>query len=221
MKIIDITNPSSMQIVSTIGSGYNSIDIYNNLVFLGKESGGIDVFNISNPTTPSLAYGITNSGGTAWDLKYSNNLIYLATDNSGLFIYKLTDTSGIEMANFPNTNNGQSFAVSIQDSLILLSGLVNGVAILKYDSLGTSVGINNRISSTETNLFPNPAENYFTIESLQKSTINILNMQGQTILQQQIQQGKTDIDISRLAKGVYVLRLRCNEKTEVTKIVKE
>ena len=39
-------------------------------------------------------------------------------------------------------------------------------------------------------------------------------------LQQQLQQGKTDIDISGLAKGVYILRLCSNDKTEVAKIVK-
>jgi hypothetical protein len=70
-------------------------------------------------------------------------------------------------------------------------------------------------------IYPDPATNYFTIKSLQRSEIEILNIQGQTILQQQIQQGKTTIDISGFAKGVYILRLSSNDKTEVTRIVKE
>jgi len=70
-------------------------------------------------------------------------------------------------------------------------------------------------------IFPNPAIDNITIETHQKSTMEILNIQGQTILQQQIQQGKTNIDISGLAKGVYILRLNNNDKTAVTKIVKE
>ncbi|MGD0710443.1 MAG: T9SS type A sorting domain-containing protein [Bacteroidales bacterium] len=77
-------------------------------------------------------------------------------------------------------------------------------------------------------IFPNPANNYFVIQSLQQATIEILNIQGQTILQQQIQpasqqggQGKTNIDISGLAKGVYILRMLSNDRTEVARIVKE
>jgi hypothetical protein len=70
-------------------------------------------------------------------------------------------------------------------------------------------------------VYPNPANDKLTIESLHKSTIILLNLQGKTILQQQIQQGKTDIDISGLAKGIYILRLNSNEKTEVTRIIKE
>jgi hypothetical protein len=40
-------------------------------------------------------------------------------------------------------------------------------------------------------------------------------------LRQQIQQGKTDIDISELAKGVYILRLYSNARVEDGRIIKE
>jgi len=70
-------------------------------------------------------------------------------------------------------------------------------------------------------VYHKPANDKLTIVSLLKSTIEILNIQGQTIMQQQIQQGKTDIDISGLAKGLYILRLNNNDKTKVTKFLKE
>jgi len=53
------------------------------------------------------------------------------------------------------------------------------------------------------------------------STIFLFNMQGQILLQQQVQQDKTDIDISKLAKGVYILSIYNNDKMEVTKMVKD
>jgi len=70
-------------------------------------------------------------------------------------------------------------------------------------------------------IYPNPVTNNLNIESQQKAVIEILNIQGQAILQKQIQQGNTDIDISGLAKGLYILRLYSNYKTEVTRFVKE
>lgn len=70
-------------------------------------------------------------------------------------------------------------------------------------------------------IYPNPAYNKLTIESQQKSIIEILNMQGQIILQRQLQQGKTDIDINGLAKGVYIFKLTNSNMTEIEKIIKE
>jgi hypothetical protein len=89
-----------------------------------------------------------------------------------------------------------------------------------------STGIWESINELDNNVFystvyPNPATNNMIIESSQQATMEILNIQGQTILQQQLQQGKTDIDISGLAKGVYILRMCSNDKTEVTRFVKE
>jgi PKD repeat protein len=82
-------------------------------------------------------------------------------------------------------------------------------------------GINLKELSNSIKVYPNPAINSVTIETQQQSTIEILNIQGQTMLQQHLQQGKINIDISRLTKGVYILRLNNNDKTVVTKIVKE
>jgi hypothetical protein len=77
------------------------------------------------------------------------------------------------------------------------------------------------INDEQIAVYPNPATDKLTIDALQKSIIEILNIQGQAIIRQTVQQGETDIDISGLAKGVYILRLNSNDKTVVTKIVKE
>ena len=96
------------------------------------------------------------------------------------------------------------------------------------DNLGTCMGCANCMPGIEEkqgkgliSIYPNPATTSLTIESQQQSTLEILNIQVQTIRQQRIQQGKTDIDISGLAKGVYILRFQTNEKVEVTRIIKE
>jgi hypothetical protein len=73
------------------------------------------------------------------------------------------------------------------------------------------------------NLYPNPASEKVTIitDVTEHSVISIYNLQGQILLRQQIQQGKTDIDISELAKGVYILRLYSNARVEVGRIIKD
>ncbi len=52
-------------------------------------------------------------------------------------------------------------------------------------------------------------------------SLKVYDTRGQIIMQKQLQEGKTDIDISELAKGLYILRLYSNDKTELTKFVKE
>lgn len=86
---------------------------------------------------------------------------------------------------------------------------------------GITVGILEVTQTGAIKVYPNPTTNNLTIESLQKSLIEILNIQGQIILKQQIQPGKTDIDTSGLPKGVYILRQWCNDKSTVTRIMKE
>ena len=79
-------------------------------------------------------------------------------------------------------------------------------------------------SNTDKDIFrvyPDPASDNLTVEAPELSTMEILNIQGQKILQQSLQQGKTNIDISLIANGIYILRLSNNSRTDVTKFVKE
>lgn len=223
LKVIDISNPANINVIATIGSGFTSIDIdtTNNLVYLGKSSGGIDAFNIANPYLPIPAFSIPNSNGTGWDVKYRNNLVYLATDNLGLFIYKITGSSGVQMANFPNTSNGQSFAVSLQDSLILLSGLINGVAVLEYDSLGVT-GIIDEKYFDQITISPNPATNYFEFDfkNVNINEIEIINSIGESVYKENYIKTKNSIDISSLQKGNYVVSFKNKKRSWNKKLIK-
>jgi len=221
LKIIDISDSTNLQLVTSIGSGYNSIDINENYVFLGKSSGGIDVYNISDPQNPSPAFSIPNSGGSAWDLKYHKNHLYLATNSNGLFIYKIEDNSGIEMSNFPNTGNGQSFGVCVQDSLVLLSGLQKGVAILHYDSTET-VGINSIATVNQLKVFPNPAKDFVTIETnnILFNQIKIFNINGKLVKQIDQNNLTGKLDISDLPGGQYIFSFETTDKVISQKIIK-
>ena len=75
-------------------------------------------------------------------------------------------------------------------------------------------------------LYPNPANNVINIEIQQAYfshdyCIYIFSIQGQLLLEQPIIQEKTAIDISGLAKGIYILKLNNKERTEAIKIMKE
>jgi hypothetical protein len=222
LKIIDVIDPSNMQLVTSIGSGYNSIALGDDLVFLGKSSsGGVDVFNISDPENPVPAFSLLDSGGTAWDLAYEDNHLYLATNGAGLVVYEIEPDSGNEVGNYPNTGNGQSFGVALQDSLILLSGLINGVAILQYDSIGV-VGLPSLALSTQFSIYPNPAENIIHLSTDKHfiDKIEILNSQGVRIKELTNYRADNDIQIGELPAGQYAVRLEADNQVLTKTFIK-
>ncbi len=87
----------------------------------------------------------------------------------------------------------------------------------------TSVIDNSGKNKHVLNLYPNPASGKLTVitGTSEHSLFSIYNLQGQILLQQQVQQAKADIDVSELPKGVYILKLNCNSGAETGKIIKE
>lgn len=220
LKIIDISNPSDLKVLTTIGNGYNSVDAYGNQVFMGKSSGGIDVFDITSPTNPTPLFSIPNAGMTAHDLVYHDNHLYLATDIAGLFIYELNSNSAMLKVHFPNTGNGQSFGVAIQDNFVLLSGLVNGVATLECEGATTSIPVI-QDDEVDIRLFPNPATQSISINSkLLIKSIQFFDTNGRLVKQLDSAELLDQIDISDLVAGKYIVQIETDEQTVFKELLK-
>ena len=197
-------NTASVQTIA-VSNGNIYAATYGNGVFKSSNNGSSwTAINtgITNDTVLSLAIkGDTIFAG-------SLDGVYFSSDNG----------SSWKLLNYGFPVNTQVFALAISDSNVFAGTANNGIWKMALSNVGIK-----EINNNESNLtvYPNPATDELTIKSLQKSTMVIIDIQGQTILQQSLQQGKTDIDISGLAKGVYILRLCSNDKTEVERIVKE
>ena len=189
------------------------------------------------------------SGGNIYAAT-TNDGVYLSSDNGNSWTQVNTGFVNLEInalavkgnktfaasrmhGVYLSTNNGGSWAAwnsgltayQYVTSLIVIGDTIFAGTV-GYGVWKTSTSEMNGIEEINNNAFiitvyPNPVTNNLTIESPQSAVIEITNMQGQAIQQQQIKQGKTVIDISDLAKGVYILRLCSNDKSEVTRIVKE
>ena len=92
---------------------------------------------------------------------------------------------------------------------------------------GTNSGINS-YTVNRTNdilIYPNPANDIITIEenSLinKNGLISIYNIQGQIVLEQTLQDAKSQIDISSLEKGVYFVKVNNRNGMQVRKVVKD
>ncbi len=86
------------------------------------------------------------------------------------------------------------------------------------------VGIaENKLSSNQITISPNPASDIITIESLSKAsnTIAIYTLQGKLLRQTPLRQAKTDISIADFDAGVYIIRVIGEDINMAKKIIKE
>jgi len=210
-----------------------------------KSYGSLYDDNIASLSIDSLnncfITGTYRSPSISFDSYILTNSMSYPYGSTNSFVVKLHDTGVVEWAEKIYSINCNSQSISTYNKQICLTG--HYWDIFYYDSspqalitaqgsgdvfvckiidtlittnLYSSILYNQNIL----NVYPNPAKDELIIESHQISTIDILNIQGQIVIQQKLQQGKTDIDVSGLAKGLYILRLSSNDRTEVTRFVK-
>ena len=70
-------------------------------------------------------------------------------------------------------------------------------------------------------VYPNPASDNIFVENLQDGNLTILNMSGSVIIDKNITNDKTEIDISRLPGGIYILKTVSKDGISTRKFVKE
>jgi len=73
-------------------------------------------------------------------------------------------------------------------------------------------------------VYPNPATEKITVETpetLSFSQYSVMNVNGQQLITREITQPKTQLDISNLSAGVYILRLTSDRTTVMQKFVKQ
>ncbi|MFH1295791.1 MAG: T9SS type A sorting domain-containing protein [Bacteroidota bacterium] len=90
--------------------------------------------------------------------------------------------------------------------------------VMKYDSV--YVGIN-ELHKLIFSLYPNPTSTQTAIETPTKGYLFILNLSGQQLLQQEITEPTTTIDVSTLPSGVYVVKLVGEKGVGIGKFIKQ
>ena len=84
----------------------------------------------------------------------------------------------------------------------------------------TITSLDNIQSDTSLKIYPNPASYVLRIEGLSrsKSTIELYNALGICVLREKTHSEKTEIDVSRLNDGVYLIKVTSGNKTTTEKV---
>ena len=83
--VVDVSNPSNPVVTKSSFSGY-SLFVDNNLLYVGKYRGYLDVYDITTPTSPRFVYSKKISTEPIEDVTVVNNLVYTVSGPEGLKI---------------------------------------------------------------------------------------------------------------------------------------
>ena len=107
--------------------------------------------------------------------------------------------------------------ITVIDSII--EGTPNGVVFSIFFCSNFTTSINEN-SKQKTSVYPIPTKDKIKVETEVNSELEISNLQGQVIISKILYQEISDVDISLLDNGVYILSISKNGKSETKKIVK-
>ena len=92
---------------------------------------------------------------------------------------------------------------------------VEEACLTSIEEIETGIGIT---------IIPNPTKDKISIslpEITGKNQLSIFNINGEKVLERQLTDNETQIDISVLSRGVYFVRVQDEKMTEVTKLIKQ
>jgi len=141
---------------------------------------------------------------TALDVSANPNLYELFCRDNQLTSLNAANGNNTNYQVFTAMNNPSLTCIEVDDAAYSTANWtnINGAASFSEDC---GLGIE---SATQTvlNLYPNPVNDLLNIELKANTSIQLLNVLGEVIQTQNIQQGISSINVSNLNSGIYFIR---------------
>ncbi|NVO03678.1 MAG: T9SS type A sorting domain-containing protein [Bacteroidetes bacterium] len=202
-------NNSTSSTINPVGCGSyispsgNYWDVPNTYFDTIPNANGCDSIITINLTIENVDTMVTQTGISLHANSPIGSFQWLDCNNS------FAPIAGANQATFTPASNG-SYAVEITTA-----NCVDTSSCIQITTVGI-IGIENGSLS----VFPNPFNNQLIIDGQENANFEILNSIGQVVYTGKIE-GKTIIETSNFAKGVYLIKLEGETKIDFIKIVKE
>lgn len=186
-------------------------------------------FSITSPNTIGIVWETETTQTITWNVAETdtgqintpNVNIILSLDGGATFIDTLAK----------NVPNNGSYTFTVPNTPALKARVwVEGAGNIFFDindkdfKISTPTGIVQNNLDQQIAVFPNPATNQISVKINGSGmfTVKLLNMLGQALLIQEVPAGRnTNIDLSGLASGVYIIEVENESGRGISKFVKE
>ncbi len=197
--------------------GIHKIDVYANAWIRV-------IFEVSAPGNPQYGGDITFTMCSELNLDLGEDRSITTDDEITISADQNNDFHSYEWSNGCTnatcTINGADLGIGTHELSVIVrdtvgtTGIHNGstTRCWKTDAISISVTEGNAvpiINKKSINIYPNPSNGIFTLESKSNSVsdFSILDMNGEEVFASEIQSTKQDFNISHLSKGVYIVKL--------------
>gem|GEM_PF-1896343 len=220
---------------------YMSVDNGTSWSCISSGFGGLTYVNCIDENNDNLFAGVgyfnppvvtTNNNGANWSI--GNNGLYghqvqclksignyeFAGVNNGIFFTKNNGTDWVNITD--NLPPYSVISIGRDDSLIFAGIAGKGIWKRPLADFGIDFSSADQNKFSESiYIFPNPATNLVYINCEEKSVVEILNLQGQVVATKTISGKNESVDVSGLAQGVYVVKVKTEQGVITKKIVKQ
>ena len=142
--ILDISNPSSPSRVggiteinygsSPVGMG---VDVSGDLVFLAGGNAGLQIFNVADPSNPSLV-GFYDTPGWASSVRVQGSYAFLADGDAGMQMIDVSNPAfPVRVGGYDTT--GSANDLEVNDDLVYLADGAAGLVILRVSGIPPSI----------------------------------------------------------------------------------
>jgi hypothetical protein len=169
---------------------------------------GVKTFTVTQPLTPLIVNGVIADASSSSSLNGSVDI----TPTGGTSPYTYSWSNGATTQDITGLNPG-SYMVTTTDS----KGCTSSMTF----SVGVAAGIANiTINAGEVKVYPNPANEYATIEALgyKIDKVELVNLLGQTVIVSEVNASVARINTSDLLNGTYFVKVYINNNTITKKI---
>jgi photosystem II stability/assembly factor-like uncharacterized protein len=213
----------------------SSNDALNSLFFINNNTGYAVGYE-----RPWDSYGLiikTTNGGEQWESClmasniYSLNSVFFTDISTGFVVGESITGEGVILKTTDaGTSWGQQASGVIHPlNWVHFPGADTGYAVGDSGTIlrttnggGYYVDLNDFIHPSKTlTIYPNPAIDQVNIETRLKDDLTLLNHAGQEIIKMTCSEPETQIDISYLPCGIYIVRVINDRGVQVGKVVKE
>jgi choice-of-anchor B domain-containing protein len=189
----------------------------------------VDVAGINAPTLLSTFY--SNVGATPHNPEVKGNKLILSYYMDGVYVYDITNaTNPVQIGFFdtypanspgsyptPSNKGCWSTFSGLPSGILLASDMQSGLFVLDVSAL---IGVD-EFNDDPVLVFPNPVNNYLRIRNINPARMELYDVSGKLVVSVVSEQEETQIDVSAISKGIYILRIHNKDKVLSRKVVLE